>query len=59
MHMAQLMPLWTNVDDKMTVKDCIFFYKTPCIEKNTLNKNCRVVDPSKKVPAVVRICFQR
>jgi len=27
LHMAQLMPLWTNVDDKMTVKDCIFFTK--------------------------------
>jgi len=33
LHMAQLMPLWTNVDDKMTVKDYIFFTKH---QKNTL-----------------------
>jgi len=56
--MAQLMPLWTNVDDKMTVKDYIFLQNTMHREKYT-NINCRVVDPSKKVPAVVRICFQR
>jgi len=40
----------TNANDKMTVKDYIF-YKTSCIEKNILKyKLCRVVDPSKKVP---------
>jgi len=41
---------WTNANDKMTVKDYTFFYKTLCIEKILKYKLCRVVDPSKKVP---------
>jgi len=41
---------WTNANDKMTVKDYIFIYKTLCIHGKILKyKLRRVVNPSKKV----------
>ena len=43
---------WTNANDKMILKDYIFFYKTSCIEKILKYKLCRLVDPSKKVPDI-------
>jgi len=41
--------VWTNVNDKMTVKDYIF-QKHHAYRKILRYKLCRVVDPSKKVP---------
>ena len=41
---------WTNANDKMTVKDYIF-YKTLCIRRKILNIiTVQSVDPNKKVP---------
>ena len=40
----------TNANDKMTVKDYIFFTKHHAWRKILTYKPCRVVDPSKKVP---------